>query len=164
MLRRRYCSSFGGRPCPASRGSSSICAQCTSPRAQFVQIVRIVRAQTHFYYAFRYGDQDGYSPLWRSVALRCSGQSADAHPHSPPFYCPQCVTSLLVSSTFSPPPLCPLRPRWTRPNFPTVLSTAHAEDPFLCSTTNPTQGGANPYSGSDDNPNNERLEFLPLLS
>ena len=33
-------------------------SSCTS-RAQFAQIVRIVRAQTHFYYAFRYGDQDG---------------------------------------------------------------------------------------------------------
>ena len=36
MVRSRYCSSFGGRPCPASRGSSSICAQCTSPRAHLV--------------------------------------------------------------------------------------------------------------------------------
>ena len=35
-MRSRYCSSFGGRPCPASRGSSSICAQCTSPRAHLV--------------------------------------------------------------------------------------------------------------------------------
>ena len=117
MLRSRYCSSYGGRPCPASRGSSSICAHCT-PRVHFVQIVQIVRAQTHFYYAFRYGDQDGYSPLWRSVALRCSGQSADAHPHSPPFYCPQCVTSLLVSSNS----LCPLSV-----SSPTPLDTVESD-------------------------------------
>ena len=66
---RRNCSG-GGRPCPpASRGSSSICAQLCASRVQFVQIAQIVRAQTHFYYAFRYGDQDGCSPLWRSVAL-----------------------------------------------------------------------------------------------
>ena len=115
------------------------------PSTSRVQFVQIVRAQTHFYCAFRYGDQDGCSPLWRSVALRCSGQSADAHPHSPPFYCPQCVTSLLVSSNslcplcvLSVPPLSPIGPA-------PLFSTPHA-DPVL-STANPTQRVANPNSG-----------------
>lgn len=109
------------------------------------------------------------SSLWRSVASWCSRQSADAHPHSQPFYCPQCV----FQSVLSPNSLCPLcvlnflRPHWIHPSLPSVLRSSRRR-PFLWTTTNPTQRVANPnsgpYSGSDDNPNNESLEFLLLLS
>lgn len=108
MLRRsRYCSSFGGRPCPASRGSSSICAQCTSPRAQFAQIVRIVRAQTHFYYAFRYGDQDG--SVHCGDPWHCGARSSlPMLIHIPDHFIAPSVSPVSWCPQHSPRPLCVL--------------------------------------------------------
>ena len=74
---------------------------------KLVHFVQIVRSQTHFYSAFRYGDQQGVSPMLRCVVSRCSRQCLTILVHIPNhFIAPTVFSSLLMSSnSLHPPPL-----------------------------------------------------------
>ena len=142
------------------------------------KLVQIVRSQTHFYSAFRYGDQQEVSPMLRCVVSRCSRQCLTILVHIPNhFIAPTVFSSLLMSSNSPPPPLSCVpsifstTPNWLRTSPSCVLQSSLTCPPFYASRTieHPTQRVANPdswpsYPGSDDNPNNESLEFLSLLS
>ena len=124
---------------------------------KLVQIVQILRSQTHFYSAFRYGDQQGVSPMWRCVVSQCSRQCLTILVHIPNhFIAPTVFSSLLMSSNSLPPSLlCALNflhhPDWLRTSPSCVLqSSLTCPSPqFYASTTieRPTQRVANPDSG-----------------
>ena len=144
---------------------------------KLVQIVQIVRSQTHFYSAFRYGDQQGVGPMLRCVVSRCSRQCLTILVHIPNHFIAPTVFSSLLMSSNSPPPLsCVPSIFSTTPigsgRVPPVFSSLRLLAPLvLCKQNNRTPHTAwrkprfwPSYPGSDDNPNNESLEFLPLLS
>ena len=144
---------------------------------KLVHFVQIVRSQTHFYSAFRYGDQQGVSPMWRCVVSRCSRHCLTILVHIPNhFIAPTVFSSLLMSSnSLSPSLLCALNflhhPDWLRTSPSCVLQSSLTCPSLLCKQNKRTPHTAcrkprfwSSYPGSDDNPNNESLEFLPLLS
>ena len=115
-----------------------------------------------------------------NVEMRCiavlATVSDDPRSHSQPFYCSHCVLQSLDVLKFSPPLslVCPQfsPPPRLAPDESLLCSPVFAYlPPVLCKQNNRTPHTAwrkprfwPSYPGSDDNPNNESLEFLPLLS
>ena len=125
---------------------------------KLVQIVQILRSQTHFYSAFRYGDQQGVSPMWRCVVSRCSRHCLTILVHIPNHFIAPTVFSSLLMSSNSPPPLSLVCPQFSppprlAPDESLLCSPVFAYLPplplFYASRTieRPTQRGANPVSG-----------------
>ena len=97
---------------------------------KLVHFVQIVRSQTHFYSAFRYGDQQGVSPMLRCVVSRCSRQCLTILVHIPNHFIAPTVFSSLLMSSNSPPPLSCVpsifstTPNWLRTSPSCVLQSS----------------------------------------